>query len=44
MFEDEEEATKYCNLLDGEGKGCMGVAELDASDVSSNIPHLCPQL
>lgn len=33
VFEDEEEATQYCSLLDGQGKGCMGVAELDASDV-----------
>ncbi|MCO5576189.1 hypothetical protein L7F22_029997 [Adiantum nelumboides] len=33
VFEDEKEATQYCNLLDGQGKGCMGVAELDASDV-----------
>ncbi|KAG6554779.1 hypothetical protein Mapa_003798 [Marchantia paleacea] len=33
VFEDEEEATRYCSLLDGEGKGCTGVAELDASDV-----------
>lgn len=33
VFEDEDEATRYCNLLDGQGKGCMGVAELDASDV-----------
>lgn len=33
VFEDEKEATQYCSLLDGQGKGCMGVAELDASDV-----------
>lgn len=33
VFEDEQEATQYCSLLDGQGKGCMGVAELDASDV-----------
>lgn len=33
VFEDEEEASRYCSLLDGQGKGCMGVAELDASDV-----------
>lgn len=33
VFEDEEEATRYCSLLDGQGKNCAGVAELDASDV-----------
>lgn len=33
VFEDEEEATRYCSLLDGQGQNCAGVAELDASDV-----------
>ncbi|KAI5083903.1 hypothetical protein GOP47_0000072 [Adiantum capillus-veneris] len=33
VIEDEQEPTQYCSLSDGEGKGCMGVAELDASDI-----------
>jgi hypothetical protein len=33
VFEDEEEAISYCSLLDGQGRKCAGVAELDASDV-----------
>ncbi|KAL3696674.1 hypothetical protein R1sor_010750 [Riccia sorocarpa] len=33
VFEDEEEATRYCSLLDGQGKGCVGIAELEASEV-----------
>lgn len=37
VFEDLEDATRYCSLLDGEGKGCTGVAELDASDVSFHL-------
>ncbi|KAM7269565.1 hypothetical protein ACFE04_025062 [Oxalis oulophora] len=33
VFEDENEAAKYCNLLQGGGKGCEGVAEIEASSV-----------
>ncbi|GLJ51128.1 hypothetical protein SUGI_1088380 [Cryptomeria japonica] len=34
VFEDEEDAAKYCNLLEGHhGQGCAGVAQLDASSV-----------
>ncbi|EEF39975.1 conserved hypothetical protein [Ricinus communis] len=33
VFEDENEAVKYCNLLQGGGKGCEGVAEIEASSV-----------
>ena len=33
VFEDEKEAVKYCDLLQGGGKGCEGVAEIDASSV-----------
>ncbi|QHO12115.1 uncharacterized protein DS421_15g504070 [Arachis hypogaea] len=30
-FEDENEAVKYCDLLQGGGQGCEGVAEIEAS-------------
>ncbi|XP_056165750.1 uncharacterized protein LOC115672124 [Syzygium oleosum] len=33
VFEDENEAAKYCDLLQGRGQGCEGVAEIDASSV-----------
>ncbi|GJT13253.1 hypothetical protein Tco_0860295 [Tanacetum coccineum] len=33
VFEDETEAAKYCDLLQGGGQGCEGVAEVDASSV-----------
>ncbi|XP_030550983.1 uncharacterized protein LOC115755646 [Rhodamnia argentea] len=33
VFEDENEAAKYCDLLQGRGPGCEGVAEIDASSV-----------
>ncbi|RVW77941.1 hypothetical protein CK203_048298 [Vitis vinifera] len=33
VFEDESEAAKYCDLLQGGGQGCEGVAEIDASSV-----------
>lgn len=33
MFEDENEAAKYCDLLQGGGRGCEGVAEIEASSV-----------
>eukprot|EP00850_Spirogloea_muscicola_P013483 SM000091S24641 [mRNA] locus=s91:466422:467975:- [translate_table: standard] len=33
VFEDENEAAEYCNLLDGGGHNCLGIAEVDASDV-----------
>ena len=34
VFEDENEAVKYCDLLQGGGKGCEGVVEIEASSVS----------
>ncbi|KAJ4711400.1 Plant/protein [Melia azedarach] len=33
VFEDENEAARYCDLLQGGGKGCEGVAEIEASSV-----------
>lgn len=33
MFEDQNEAVRYCDLLQGGGQGCEGVAEIDASSV-----------
>ncbi|XP_050277266.1 uncharacterized protein LOC126718913 [Quercus robur] len=33
VFEDEKEAARYCDLLQGGGKGCEGVAEIEASSV-----------
>ncbi|GMJ08136.1 hypothetical protein like AT1G13990 [Hibiscus trionum] len=33
VFEDEIEAAKYCDLMQGGGKGCEGVAEIEASSV-----------
>lgn len=33
VFEDESEAAKYCDLLQGGGQGCEGVAEIEASSV-----------
>ncbi|KAJ8774699.1 hypothetical protein K2173_017145 [Erythroxylum novogranatense] len=33
VFEDENEAVKYCDLLQGGGKGCEGVAEIEASSI-----------
>ncbi|WOL09401.1 hypothetical protein Cni_G18154 [Canna indica] len=33
VFEDELEAAKYCDLLQGGGQGCEGIAELEASSV-----------
>ncbi|KAK9276912.1 hypothetical protein L1049_006449 [Liquidambar formosana] len=33
VFEDENEAAKYCDLLQGKGQGCEGVAEIEASSV-----------
>ncbi|GMJ08228.1 hypothetical protein like AT1G13990 [Hibiscus trionum] len=33
VFEDENEAAKYCDLMQGGGKGCEGVAEIEASSV-----------
>ncbi|KAI7751177.1 hypothetical protein M8C21_027789 [Ambrosia artemisiifolia] len=33
VFEDETEAAKYCDLLQGGGQGCEGVAEVEASSV-----------
>lgn len=34
VFEDENEAVRYCDLLQGGGQGCEGVAEIEASSVS----------
>ena len=34
VFEDVNEAVRYCDLLQGGGKGCEGVAEIEASSVS----------
>ncbi|OMO71871.1 hypothetical protein COLO4_27978 [Corchorus olitorius] len=33
VFEDETEAAKYCDLMQGGGQGCEGVAEIEASSV-----------
>ncbi|KAJ8547966.1 hypothetical protein K7X08_021202 [Anisodus acutangulus] len=33
VFVDENEAAKYCDLLQGGGQGCEGVAEIEASSV-----------
>ncbi|XP_050373026.1 uncharacterized protein LOC126790723 [Argentina anserina] len=33
VFEDVNEAVKYCDLLQGGGQGCEGVAEIEASSV-----------
>lgn len=33
VFEDANEAVKYCDLLEGGGQGCEGVAEIEASSV-----------
>ncbi|KAI3467304.1 hypothetical protein Pfo_023967 [Paulownia fortunei] len=33
VFEDENEAARYCDLLQGGGQDCEGVAEIDASSV-----------
>ncbi|KAF9608810.1 hypothetical protein IFM89_011848 [Coptis chinensis] len=33
VFEDENDAAKFCDLLQGGGKGCEGVAEIEASSV-----------
>ncbi|KAK4423717.1 hypothetical protein Salat_1954600 [Sesamum alatum] len=33
VFEDQNEAAKYCDLLQGGGQNCEGVAEIEASSV-----------
>ncbi|CAK9186143.1 unnamed protein product [Ilex paraguariensis] len=33
VFEDQNEAARYCDLLEGGGQGCEGVAEIEASSV-----------
>lgn len=33
VFEDEQDAVRYCDLLEGGGQGCEGVAELEATSV-----------
>uniref|UniRef100_A0A0D9VPZ3 Uncharacterized protein n=1 Tax=Leersia perrieri TaxID=77586 RepID=A0A0D9VPZ3_9ORYZ len=35
VFEDENDAAKYCDLLQGGGQGCEGIAEIEASSVFS---------
>lgn len=37
VFEDKDDAVKYCDLLQGGGQGCEGIAELEASSVRSQI-------
>lgn len=36
VFEDQNEAARYCDLLRG-GQGCEGVAEIEASSVRNSI-------
>jgi hypothetical protein len=33
VFEDEDDAVRYCDLLQGSGQGCEGIAEIEASSV-----------
>ncbi|KAK1289910.1 hypothetical protein QJS10_CPB18g01457 [Acorus calamus] len=33
VFEDENDAVKYCDVLQGGGQGCEGIAEIEASSV-----------
>ncbi|XP_058082796.1 uncharacterized protein LOC131230813 [Magnolia sinica] len=33
VFEDEHDAARYCDLLQGGGQGCEGIAELEAASV-----------
>ncbi|KAG2554481.1 uncharacterized protein LOC120647186 [Panicum virgatum] len=35
VFEDEDDAVKYCDLLQGGGQWCEGIAEIEASSVFS---------
>ncbi|PUZ42663.1 hypothetical protein GQ55_9G600000 [Panicum hallii var. hallii] len=35
VFEDEDDAVKYCDILQGGGQGCEGIAEIEASSVFS---------
>jgi hypothetical protein len=44
VFEDENEAVRYCDLLQGGGKGCEGVAEIEASSVRVSSKLLTHQL
>lgn len=37
VFEDENEAARYCDLLQGGGQGCEGVAEIEASSVRKKL-------
>lgn len=37
MFEDQNEAVRYCDLLQGGGQDCEGVAEIEASSVSGSV-------
>ncbi|KAE8787097.1 hypothetical protein D1007_38974 [Hordeum vulgare] len=40
VFEDEDDAVKYCDVLQGGGQGCEGIAELEASSVF----NMCRQM
>lgn len=33
VFEDQNEAERFCDLMQGGGQGCEGVAEIEASSV-----------
>ncbi|XP_062216689.1 uncharacterized protein LOC133916843 [Phragmites australis] len=33
VFEDEDDAVRYCDILQGGGQGCEGIAEIEASSV-----------
>lgn len=44
MFEDEKEAADYCDLLEGGGQGCEGVAEIVASSVRNAAMITSPVL
>jgi hypothetical protein len=33
VFEDKDDAVRYCDLLQGGGQGCEGITEIEASSV-----------
>jgi hypothetical protein len=37
VFEDEDDAAKYCDILQGGGQGCEGIAEIEASSVRNLV-------
>lgn len=37
VFEDKDDAVKYCDLLQGGGQGCEGIAEIEASSVRYSL-------